>query len=106
MVIYPEILYLEDAFIYIASSFKKQFTWSEITLIIAYKVDLIAVDNVRLDIFDDVSGVTISEEEYFWNDLTKLMLKKLPEIDSKWFPKVAHPPFAQNKTVLYKKELH
>ena len=55
MEVSPEILYLEDAFIYIAGNFKKQFTWSKITLIIAYKVDLITVDDVRLDIFDDVS---------------------------------------------------
>ena len=77
--------------------------WADVLEITAYKVDLLTVDEVRVDIITNAVTVTITEETLGY-DVFKEKLKAIfPESDMQWEEKVVKPAFAENLTVIYKK---
>jgi hypothetical protein len=79
------------------------FYWDEINRIVAYKVDLLAVDSICLLIEREKGkAFMINEEDEGWYQFI-LAIQKRFSIDEGWLAKVAHPPFARNETILYEK---
>ncbi len=101
-----DIFYKDYGFVYTYGSINRLFAWNRILKIIAYKADLLTIDEVRLEIWDNDGGITITEEEDFWKDFTGRILEQYPEIDKEWFSKIIQPPFARNETVIYKKTVN
>lgn len=75
--------------------------WLEIAEIIAYKVDLMTYDEVRLDIKCSGQILTIDEESENWDKLCSRLSLLFPMIDIKWLGKVIQQPFKANRTILY-----
>ena len=80
----------------------KRISWNQIQEVVAYKVDLFTVDDVRLGfISQDGSGVEASESMLGWRALRTEVSKRFPEIDPAWEGKIIQPPFAENWTHLW-----
>ena len=78
-------------------------SWNEIEKIVAYKVDLLTIDDIRLDIDFPEFVVTISEDDPGFELFLKKMKEALPGILENWYEKVVQPPFAANPTIIFNK---
>ena len=81
-----------------------EINWAEIKEILAYKVDLLTVDEIRMDIITNSATVTISEETpgyLYFKEKIKLIF---PDLDKNWESKVLKPAFAENITTIYKRK--
>ena len=96
-----KIIFDNDGFIFSNNNIERHIAWNEILKIIAYKIDLIAYDDVIIEIWDDEVKVILNEENPFFEDFMKQMSIQFPNIDQDWYRKIILPPFAQNYTVLY-----
>lgn len=99
----PNILYTDYGFIYNNKNAERLYTWADITKIIAYKTDLLTMDEVRMEIWDNKGYITINEEQNLWKDFMIKISQQYPEIDKEWFSKVVKYPFDRNETILYQK---
>lgn len=104
MITGAEILHKENGFIYSSGKINRLFIWEDIIKITAYKVDLITIDEVRLDILDNNGSITIGEEHNFWGNFIIKLSEQYSEIDTKWFSKIVKPTFENNETILYQKK--
>jgi hypothetical protein len=78
--------------------------WDEVARVFAYKKDCFAIDQIRMELFNErESSVLITEEMSGWDGLVQALPAKLPGCQrfEDWFPKVAFPAFVENKTLLY-----
>jgi hypothetical protein len=78
--------------------------WSEVCRAVAFKRDLITVDDIRLLIERaDGSGLCLNEDMARWESLMEALPQFLPGCTpwSEWFPLVAFPAFATNETEIY-----
>jgi hypothetical protein len=75
--------------------------YSDITKIVAYKIDLGMWDEIGMDIhhLDGTINVISEEEDYYKDVLNKLHL--LNGFDGNWFSKVSQPAFKTCETVFY-----
>jgi hypothetical protein len=74
-----------------------------ITEVVAYKVDLLTTDEIRMDLlYDNGSIITISEEDQDW-DWNISNLKSLYRFNSEWEKSVVLPPFEMNRTIVYRR---
>lgn len=82
--------------------------WPDVVQISAYKIDLFGFDEIRLDFDtarDDGMVVCVSEEEEGWDGLIEAIERVFPGIQkwTDWFPQVAVPAFAENRTALWER---
>ncbi len=76
--------------------------WNEINRILAYKVDLLSVDEICLFVeIDKERSFEISESTKGWFVFGKKIRKIFPEIKETWEFDIAIPPFERNETELY-----
>ena len=76
--------------------------WNEIDRILAYKVDLLAVDEICLFVdIDKERSFEISESTKGWFVFGKKISEIFPEIKENWEFDIAIPPFERNETELY-----
>lgn len=99
-----EIIFWPDPFIITNGIIKHQIVWDDIVKIIAYKIDLLTIDEICMDIITDSKVYTITEEFHNWDTFTKVIESRLLS-KKDWFPEVAHPAFARNETTLYEKHI-
>ena len=78
--------------------------WSSINKIIAYKVDLLTVDEICFEINYLNKRLIITEESDGWRVFLKQLIIRTPTIDSKWEEKLIQPSFERNETVLYSRD--
>lgn len=97
----PEISFIPEAFILSDESKKYQILWQDIVKIVAYKVDMWSVDEIRIDIELTDKFYTITEEFHNWDQFIKIIETKFLIED--WFPQVAFPPFERNETILFER---
>ncbi|AXG74962.1 hypothetical protein DVK85_12270 [Flavobacterium arcticum] len=98
------VIYFKDyGFVYVYKNINRLFAWNRITKIIAYKVDLLTIDDIKLEIWDSDGGITISEEHGSWKNFTEKILNQYPEIDNEWYSKIVTLPFLRNETILYQR---
>ncbi len=77
--------------------------WADVHEIRAYKVDLLTVDEIRIDISTKTSTLTITEDTPGYNVFNEKLKSIFPDSDKNWEEKVVKPAFAENLTVIYKK---
>ena len=69
----------------------------------AYKVDLFSYDSIAFDLtFKDRSTISFCEEDPEWPEI-EMFVKSNPSVPSDWWSKVAFPPFAENRVVLFQR---
>lgn len=92
---------VDDGFT-VSGDCSRHIRWEEITKISAYKVDLGTVDQICMGVytFRSVNCVELQEE---WGGYKLLVaeIERRFNIAAGWWPKVAHPAFQENYTVLY-----
>jgi hypothetical protein len=77
--------------------------WSDISKVTAYKLDLLAIDQVCLDVETTDITYKLNEEQTGWMELVIAMNKALDLADD-WYVQIIQPPFERNETILYSKE--
>lgn len=82
----------------------KKILWTEILEIHTYKIDLMTVDKICIDLVCKESVITIDEEIEGWDSFLIKMQEIFTVIDKNWWKNVAFPPFAMNYAILYKSE--
>lgn len=95
--------YTEDGFKMFLNGASKFYPWQDIIEIAAYKVDLLTVDDLRLDIAFADTVLTISEDLAGFPIFIENLHKNIPDIDANWETKVLKPPFETNYSVIYRK---
>jgi len=75
--------------------------WSSIDKTIAYKVDLLTIDEmcIEIDYFD--KRLLITEECKGWRVFLSELIIRIPTIDTEWEEKIIKPAFERNETELY-----
>ncbi len=78
-------------------------TWSEVNKIEAYKIDLMTYDEMAVR-FDTTKGrFNILEGHSVFPQLAVLLPRHLGVSES-WYFDLMHPPFAENRAVLYERD--
>ena len=75
--------------------------WSDVRKIVGYKIDLLMVDEIRMD-FQLATNVTvvITEENLGFSEFMVEVERRFQSVAG-WHAKVSQPPFAVSATVLY-----
>lgn len=95
--------YDEDGFIFSFDDGSKKIRWVEINKLIAYKVDLMTVDEIRMDILCDTYQFTITEETPGWFQFVLKTKKVFPEINENWDLQIIKPAFEATVMVVYER---
>jgi hypothetical protein len=96
--------YDEIGFIVELETIKKHYDWNEIETVYGYKVDLLAYDEICLDIFTkDEKYFTITESSLGWFQFVTRLSQNITSIREEWFFEIANPAFQKNLTLLYDK---
>ena len=99
-----QFIYEEDGFRYPFKEHDDKLKWSSVERIVAYKLDLVATDEICLDILSDGWKITYTESLAGWYVLLAKLKEAFPAIPDNWYVQVMHSPFATNYTVLYERE--
>jgi hypothetical protein len=96
--------YDEIGFIVELETIKKHYDWNEIETVYGYKVDLLAYDEICLDIFTkDEKYFTITESSLGWFQFVTRLSQNITSIREECFFEIANPAFQKNLTLLYDK---
>lgn len=78
--------------------------WTEVLCLFGYKVDLFAVDEIRLDVFcENNIAFTLSEETPGWYVFLDKIVENLPQSKPNWAIEIAFPAFETNLTLIFEK---
>jgi hypothetical protein len=81
------------------------YKWNEIETVFGYKIDLLAYDEICLDIYpSDDKKITITEETLGWFQFISNLSQNIPVISIDWYINISHPAFEKNLTLLYDKK--
>lgn len=87
---------------YVGEDERWRVRWDEIEQIVAYKLDLFTVDQLRLDFLTHTGAkITIHEDLDGFNEFRERMDASLPHIKPGWWSMVVFPAFDENRTVIY-----
>jgi hypothetical protein len=79
--------------------------WATIEALFGYKVDLLTVDEICLDIFYEIERqIRITEETKGWYIFLEKLQIQFPQIKKHWEMEIAFPAFETNLTLLYEFE--
>jgi hypothetical protein len=92
-----------DYFIFQFIQGHEKIKWVDIERLIAYKADLMTVDEIRMDIIYNNQQITITEETPGWDQFVTKTKAAFPSIQKNWDFKIIQPPFATNLIVLYER---
>jgi len=96
--------YEDDDFIFQFDKEPQKIKWADVERLVAYKADLMTIDEIRMDIVYNNWRTTITEDTPGWFQFilkTKSVFKSIP---NDWDVKIIQPAFATNLTVLYERE--
>lgn len=97
---------LQDrGFVKVVGASSREIRWSEIDEVLGYKWDAITRDMIviRFTLVGDVDWVEVTDEEDGFSDLMDALVQKLPAMAADWFERLGQPPFAENRTILFKR---
>lgn len=97
--------YTDDGFSIVYETFSKSLQWSDITELIAFKSDLMTTDRIDMHIAYGDKYFTISEDLPGWYQFINKIDEIFPSIPKNWEADVLKPPFAENKTILYQRDI-
>lgn len=92
-----------DGFTFSFKEVPRKIKWTDIERLAAYKVDLLTVDEIRMDIICNNLQFTITEETPGWYQFVLKTKAVFPVIPQDWDITIIHPAFERNYTVLYEK---
>ncbi len=95
--------YHDNGFTVTYNDFTKTLQWNEITQMNAYKIDLITTDCIVLEIVYGDEVITINEELRGWYQFVIKTKQVFPSIPKDWDINIMFPPFAENRTTIYKR---
>jgi len=97
-----------DGFSHVLPNDKTTVRWADVKEIVAFKVDLFAVDLICIAfrVSDDGEYFEIDEEMPGYKALLEALPATFPGIRTDWFSEVAFPAFATNATSLWRREAH
>jgi hypothetical protein len=96
--------YDEEGFaIKLKDGISEEIKWTEIERLVAYKLDLMTIDEICLDIIYRGYKITITEETKGWYQFVEKS-KLTYNISDDWDTNIAYPAFATNLTILYEKD--
>jgi hypothetical protein len=100
-----EVLHLNPDGFWCGGAPEQHIRWADVVEIVAYKEDLLAVDDIRLGfrLGGQSDYFAISEDLNGFNDLLEMLPAHFPGIRTDWFGDVAFPAFAENWTVIWTK---
>ena len=96
--------YEEDGFFYAFMTETRKISWASIEKIVAYKQDLITVDEICIDIIYDNWVTTFTEETPGWYVFLEKIKMVFPGIPPDWSDAIMRPPFDTKLMVLYERE--
>lgn len=99
-----EFVFEEDGFRYPFKEHAEKLKWADIERIVAYKLDLMATDEVCVELFSGNWKITFSESLPGWYQFVKKLNMAFPSLPDDWDWQITKPPFATNYTVLYERE--
>lgn len=82
--------------------------WSEVLAVLAYKVDCYTFDQIRVAFLSRTGDVLFEVTDD--SDVQQPMMERLPEFlpgalrFEQWFFDVAFPAFAENQTLIYRRD--
>ena len=95
--------YEEDGFIFQSSSGEQKVKWADIERLIAYKKDLVTIDEICLDIIYNNREITLTEETAGWYQFLQKIRLVFPSILENWDRDITNPAFATNLRILYQR---
>lgn len=95
--------YDSDGFTVIYKELSSKVEWSAISQISVFKLDLITIDRVDMDIDHGDTILSISEDLTGWGEFVGKLHEKFPEIPKDWYVDICLPAFATNFSVIYNK---
>jgi hypothetical protein len=96
--------YCDNGFI-ISLERSQKIEWIMIQTIFAYKIDLMTIDEVCIDVFcDNNVSFRLTEETAGWYVFLKRLQEQFPTIDNDWSAKIEQPAFATNLTLVYDRD--
>lgn len=99
-----QFVYDEDGFHFAFKEHDEKLRWVDIEQIVAYKRDLMTIDEICLDIVMGGWTITFSESLPGWNQFLLKLKAAFPSLPDNWEHQIVHPPFATNYTVLYERK--
>lgn len=96
--------YFEDGFRINYKSSVVNIKWNEITEINVYKVDLITIDSITMQIVYNDKSLIIYEELPGWYQFNIKLFEVFTDIPKDWEANIVQPPFERNFTTIYKRE--
>ena len=97
--------YSENGFIINNEILHQEILWSEVKTIFGYKIDLLAIDCICVDVFcDNDKFFTINEETIGWFQFIERSKNIFTSIDKSWNIKITIPAFETNLTLIYDRE--
>lgn len=98
----PGIFQYTDTGFIVNLTQKKELAWSQVQVIIAYKVDLVTTDEICMKVFcDDDFSFHVTERTAGWFLFTQHLKDVFPSINKIWDVEITIPPFATNLTLIY-----
>lgn len=96
--------YHYDGFTIVYGNLNKTLKWDDITEVNVYKVDLMTIDEITMEVVYGDWYFTINEEVPGWYQFILKLKEALPSIPDDWEQKVMFPPFATNYRTIFKRE--
>mgnify|MGYP006908212116 CR=1 FL=1 len=93
--------YTDDGFTYTRGDFTRTLKWSDITQLNVYKIDLMTIDEVRMEIVYGEKFIEISEEIPGWSQFVLRTKKIFPSIPRQWDSEIIQQPFETNYRTIY-----
>jgi hypothetical protein len=81
----------------------ERINWKDINQLNVFKVDLVTVDRIDMQIVYGDKGITISEELPGWFQFILKTKDVFPSIPKDWDITIIHPAFADNYRTIYEK---
>lgn len=95
--------YDEKGFIISYEDFTKRINWADITQLNVFKVDLMTIDRIDMEIVYGDNAFTISEELPGWYQFVLKTKEIFPTIPKDWDITIIQPAFATNYRTIYDK---
>ncbi|WNM20379.1 hypothetical protein [Flavobacterium capsici] len=95
--------YTDDGFTISHDGFERKVMWNDITMINAYKKDLLAIDRIEMEIVCGDQYFVVTEDLPGWFQFVIKLKEVFETIPKDWDLNIIHPAFERNFTTIYTK---
>lgn len=93
--------YDSEGFTVIYKEFSSKVEWSAISQVSVFKLDLLTIDRVDMDIVHGDMVLSISEDLPGWSEFLEKLHETFSEIPKDWYIDICLPAFATNFSIIY-----